>query len=130
MVGVYQNRLEEVISVIKNLTGMETMVVVNGMTAHRANVIFARTGSTAIGIMKAQMIDLLKEKLKNGVAHFVYMKKDGTLREAWGTTSSNLMKANINGRGISRDSVNCVCYWDCEKGGFRSLRFENLLQVF
>jgi hypothetical protein len=127
---VYQNRLEEVISVIKNLTGMETMVVVNGMTAHRANVIFARTGSTAIGIMKAQMIDLLKEKLKNGVAHFVYMKKDGTLREAWGTTSSNLMKANINGRGISRDSVNCVCYWDCEKGGFRSLRFENLLQVF
>ena len=130
MVGVYQNRLEEVISVIKNLTGMETMVVVNGMTAHRADVIFARTGSTAIGIMKAQMIDLLKEKLKNGVAHFVYMKKDGTLREAWGTTSTNLMKANINGRGISRDSVNCVCYWDCEKGGFRSLRFENLLQVF
>ena len=130
MVGVNLNRLEEVISVIKNLTGMETMVVVNGMTAHRANVIFARTGSTAIGIMKAQMIDLLKEKLKNGIAHFVYMKKDGTLREAWGTTSSNLMKANINGRGISRDSVNCVCYWDCEKGGFRSLRFENLLQVF
>ena len=130
MVGVNLNRLEEVISVIKNLTGMETMVVVNGMTAHRANVIFARTGSTAIGIMKVQMIDLLKEKLKNGVAHFVYMKKDGTLREAWGTTSSNLMKANINGRGISRDSVNCVCYWDCEKGGFRSLRFENLLQVF
>ena len=44
--------------------------------------------------------------------------------------SIHLMKANINGRGISRDSVNCVCYWDCEKGGFRSLRFENLLQVF
>ena len=130
MVGVNLNRLEEVISIIKNLTNMETMVVVNGMTAHRANVIFARTGSTAIGIMKAQMIDLLKEKLKNGVAHFVYMKKDGTLREVWGTTSTNLMKANINGRGISRDSVNCVCYWDCEKGGFRSLRFENLLQVF
>ena len=130
MVGVNLNRLEEVISIIKNLTNMETMVVVNGMTAHRANVIMVRTGSAAIGIMKAQMIDLLKEKLKNGVAHFVYMKKDGTLREAWGTTSSNLMKANINGRGISRDSVNCVCYWDCEKGGFRSLRFENLLQVF
>lgn len=113
-----------------NLIDMETMVVVNGMTAHRANVIFARTGSAVMGVVKAQMIDLLKEKLKNGVAHFVYMKKDGTLREAWGTTSDNLMKANINGRGISRNSVNCVCYWDCEKGGFRSLRFENLIQVF
>ena len=109
---------------------METMVVVNGMTAHRANVIMVRTGSAAMGIMKAQMIDLLKTKLQNGVAHFVDAKKNGEIREAWGTTSSNLMKANINGRGISRDSVNCVCYWDCEKGGFRSLRFENLLQVF
>ena len=35
---------------------METMVVVNGMTAHRANVIFARTGSAAMGVVKAQMI--------------------------------------------------------------------------
>ena len=111
-------------------TDMNTSVVVNGMTAHRANVIFARTGSVAMGVVKAQMIDLLKEKLRNGVAHFVFIKKDGTLREAWGTTASNLMKANIDGRGISRDSVNCVCYWDCEKGGFRSLRFENLVQVF
>lgn len=110
---------------------METMVVVNGMTAHRANVIMARTGSAAMGVVKAQMIDLLKEKLKSGVAHFLYKKQStGEIREAWGTTASNLMKANINGRGISRDSVNCVCYWDCEKGGFRSLRFENLVQVF
>ena len=108
---------------------MEAMVVVNGMTAHRANVIIARTGSAAMGIVKSQMIDLLKAKLQMGVAHFVYMKKDGTLREAWGITSSNLMKANINGRGILRDSVNTVCYWDCEKGGFRSLRFENLIEV-
>ena len=51
---------------------MTTMIVVNGMTAHRANVIMARTGSAAMGIVKAQMIDLLKEKLRNGVAHFLY----------------------------------------------------------
>ena len=53
----------------------------------------------------------------------------GSIREAWGTTSHNLIKANVNGRGIPRDYVNCVCYWDVEKGGFRSLRFENLIQV-
>jgi hypothetical protein len=93
-------------------------------------VITSRTGSVAMGIVKSQMIDLLKEKLKCGVAHFVYLKKDGSLREAWGTTSHNLIKANVNGRGIDRDSVNCVCYWDVEKGGFRSLCFENLVQVF
>ena len=104
-------------------------VVFNNLTSRRANVIAKRTGNDAMGVIKSQMIDLLKAKMRMGVAHFVYMKKDGTLREAWGTTSSNLMKANINGRGTSRDSVNTVCYWDCEKGGFRSLRFENLIEV-
>ena len=106
-----------------------SVVVINNITNRRASVIAQRTNSEAMGVIKAQMIDLLKAKLQMGVAHFVYMKKDGTLREAWGTTSSNLMKANINGRGISRDSVNTVCYWDCIKGGFRSLRFENLIEV-
>jgi hypothetical protein len=109
---------------------METMVIVNGMTAHRANVIFARTGSAAMGVVKAQMIDLLKEKLRNGVAHFLYMKKDGSLREAWGTCAGNLMKATQNGRGLSGDQVNTVKYFDVEAGGYRSLRFENLVQVF
>ena len=106
-----------------------SVVVINNLTSRRASVIARRTNCEAMGVIKAQMIDLLKAKLQMGVAHFVYMKKDGTLREAWGTTSSNLMKANINGIGISRDSVNTVRYWDCEKGGFRSLRFENLIEV-
>ena len=64
---------------------MSQLVVVNSMTAHRANVIARRTGSAAMGVVKAQMIDLLKAKLQSGVAHFVYMKKDGTIREAWGS---------------------------------------------
>ena len=109
---------------------METMVVVDNKTQRRANVIYNRTKSMEMGVIKSLLIDTLKAKLHNGVAHFVYLKKDGTFREAWGTTSHNLIKANVNGRGIDRDSVNCVCYWDVEKGGFRSLRFENLVQVF
>ena len=76
------------------------------------------------------MIDLLKAKLQSGVAHFIYIKKDGSLREAWGTTASNLMKATQNGRGLSGDAVNTVKYYDVMVGGYRSLRFENLVQVF
>ena len=106
-----------------------TVLVMSNDTIRRANVIANRVGNDAIGIIKAQMIDLLKNKLKNGIAHFVFQRKDGSIREAWGTTSHNLIKANVNGRGYARDSVNCVCYWDVEKGGFRSLRFENLIQV-
>lgn len=109
---------------------MTQLVAVNGMTAHRANVIARRTGSEAMGVIKAQMIDLLKAKLQNGVAHFVYMKKDGTLREAWGTCASNLMKATQNGRGLSGDQVNTIKYYDVMAGGYRSTRYENLVQVF
>ena len=109
---------------------MIQVVAMNGMTARRANVIARRTGSEAMGIIKAQMIDLLKAKLQSGVAHFLYMKKDGTLREAWGTCASNLMKATQNGRGLSGDQVNTVKYFDVEAGGYRSLRYENLVQVF
>ena len=109
---------------------MAQVVAMNGMTAHRANVIARRTGSEAMGIIKAQMIDLLKAKLQSGVAHFLYMKKDGSLREAWGTCAGNLMKATQNGRGLSGDQVNTVKYFDVEAGGYRSLRFENLVQVF
>ena len=109
---------------------MTQIVAVNGITAHRANVIACRTGAEAMGVIKAQMIDLLKVKLQSGVAHFLYMKKDGTLREAWGTCASNLMKATQNGRGLSGDQVNTVKYWDTMSGGYRSLRYENLVQVF
>lgn len=109
---------------------MTQVVAMNGMTARRANVIAQRTGSEAMGIIKAQMIDLLKAKLQSGVAHFIYMKKDGTLREAWGTCAGNLMKATQNGRGLSGDAVNTVKYFDVVAGGYRSLRYENLVQVF
>ena len=109
---------------------MTQIVAVNEMTAHRANVIASRTGSEAMGVIKAQMIDLLKVKLQSGVAHFLYMKKDGTLREAWGTCASNLMKATQNGSGLSGDQEYTVKYFDVEAGGYRSLRYENLVQVF
>ena len=109
---------------------MTQMVIVDGMTAHRANVIANRTGSAAMGVLKAQMIDLLKAKLQSGVTHFIYMKKDGTLREAWGTCAGNLMRATQNGRGLSGDAVNTVKYYDVMAGGYRSLRYENLVQVF
>ena len=110
---------------------MTQLVVINGMTSHRANVIASRTGCATLAVVKAQMIDLLKAKLQSGVAHFVYIKQStGEVREAWGTCAGNLMKATQNGRGLSGDQVNTVKYFDVVAGGYRSLRFENLVQVF
>ena len=51
------------------------IVAVKSKTVQRAEVIAKRTGNIAEGFLKSQMIDLLKEKMKNGVAHFVFKKK-------------------------------------------------------
>ena len=108
--------------------GINTMMV-NNATARHANVIMERTGSVEMGIMKSLLVDVLKAKMQSGTAHFWFKKLDGTIREAWGTTSHNLMANKINGNGYTGEQVNTVKFWDVEKGAFRSLRYENLIAV-
>jgi hypothetical protein len=76
------------------------------------------------------MIEQLKEKLANGIAHFIFIKKNGELREAWGTTKSSLVANKINGRGESRECYSTTAWWDCENGGWKSLRWETIVKVF
>ena len=109
---------------------LSKITIINEMTATRASVIADRTNSIQCGMTKAMMIEVLKNKLKTGVAHFIFAKKDGSLREAWGTIKSELATAHINGRGVSRENYACCAYWDVEKGAWRSFRWETLIQVF
>ncbi len=109
---------------------MINAIVINNATAHRATVIATRTASDEMGVMKAMLIDTLKVKLANGIAHFVFKKKDGSLREAWGTTQRNIASAKTNGRGISREAFKTTAYFDVECGAWRSFRWENIVQVF
>lgn len=109
---------------------MVQALVLNNATVAKATVIANRTKSEELGIIKAMMIENLKTKLTNGIAHFTFLKKDGTLREAWGTTQSNIVKAKTNGRGINRELCKTTAYFDVEKGEWRSFRWETLVQVF
>lgn len=109
---------------------MVQALAISSTTVVRASVITKRTGSEEIGIIKAMMIEQLKEKLANGVAHFIFIKKDGTLREAWGTTKSELAAKKTNGRGDSRENYYTTPWWDCENGGWKSLRWESIVKVF
>lgn len=52
-------------------------LAISSSTVVRATVIAQRTNSEEIGIIKAMMIAQLKEKLANGVAHFIFIKKNG-----------------------------------------------------
>lgn len=109
---------------------MNNVIIITKKTAIRVKVITDRTRSTEMGIMKAMMIENLKQKLANGIAHFIYKKKDGTIREAWGTSQQELAKAMTNGKGISRENYATTAYYDIEVGAWRCFRWENLIQVF
>lgn len=105
-------------------------LVLNSNTVVRANVIAHRTHNEQIGIIKAMLIDQLKEKLANGVAHFLFIKKDGTLREMFATTNSALVGRHIVGTGVSREYFNTTAVWDLESGSWKSFRWESIVKVF
>lgn len=105
-------------------------ISISNSTAVRASVIARRTQNAEIGMMKAMMIDNLKTKLANGVAHFIFVKKNGELREAWGTTQANIAKAKTVGTGESREAYCTTPFYDVEAGAWRSFRWESIVKVF
>ena len=105
-------------------------LIITEMTAVRMNVIADRTQNLLAAGAKAMMIENLKEKLRKGVAHFIFIKKNGEAREAWGTTSKSLVEKYVNGRGCSRELFGTTAYFDVEKGAWRSLRWESIVKVF
>lgn len=113
------------------LASMNTTIIAttNALTALHINAISAITGSALTGASKAIQIEDAKKRMREGVCHFIYQKKDGSYREAFGTLNRTLIAKNIVGTGITPESWGCSCYWDCVKGGFRSFRWQNIIAV-
>lgn len=109
---------------------MTNALVITDTTAVRMNVIAQRTQNLLIAGAKAMMIEDLKFKLRNGVAHFIFQKKNGELREMFATTNPSLVKRHINGRGVSRELYATTAVFDCELGEWRSFRWESIVKVF
>ena len=111
-------------------TAANIIVTNSPFTAARMAVIASRTSSELMAGAKAMMIESLKRQMRYGVAHFVFMKKDGSLREAYGTTNRSLAEKHINGNGVSREFFSTTAYFDVEKGEWRSFRWENIVTVY
>lgn len=111
-------------------TNQVSAIAVKDMTIVRANVIAERTGSLEMGIAKAMLIEQLKAKLKTSVAHFIFQKKNGELREMFATTCKPLIERHVNGRGVSRENYATTAVFDVEKGAWRSFRWESLIKLF
>ena len=108
---------------------MNALIITN-TTAVRMNVIAERNQNLLMAGAKAMMIQNLKEKLRNGVAHFIFIKKNGEVREAFGTTNAAVAAKYTNGNGISREYFKTTAYFDIEKGEWRSFRWESIVKVF
>ena len=119
-------------NVIKTDNDMKTNMIIStdSRTVTRMALIARRTGSELMAGAKAVLVEALKDKMRNGIAHFVFQKKDGSYREAWGTTNRSLAQKYINGNGVTRESYATTAYFDVETGGWRSFRWENLIMVY
>ena len=109
---------------------MANMMVISDMTVTRMAVIADRTQNLLVAGAKAMMIENLKSKLRSGVAHFIFMKKNGELREMFATTCPALVGRHINGRGVSRELYATTAVFDVECGAWRSFRWESIVKVF
>lgn len=111
---------------------MAQVILLNDNTVVRAKVIAVRTSCRTVdGISKALMIEQLKQKLRSGqIVKFVYLKSNSDIRVAYGTTNVDFVKDKVCGWGESRENYATSAYYDLEKGGWRSFRWENLIAVY
>ena len=101
----------------------------DALVAIHIKAISARTGSSLMGTSKALLIEEAKRQMRNGICHFIYMKKNGQVREAFGTLNHGILNETLTGTGISPETWGCCYYHDAIKGGARSFRWENLIAV-
>lgn len=111
---------------------MAQVILLNNDTAVRAKIIAVRTTCRTVdGISKALLIEQLKQKLRSGqIVKFVYLKSNGDIRVAYGTTNADFVKDKVCGWGVSREEYATTAYYDLESGGWRSFRWENLIAVY
>lgn len=73
-----------------------------------------------------------------GVAHFFFTKKDGSVREAYGTLKKEFLERLLGPQDdesqpsepVPNSDVTTQKYWDVEAGGFRAFNVSNLIAMF
>lgn len=111
-------------------TSIITLATNNELVAKHIARISAITGSAFKGVSIAMLIEEAKRQMRTASGcHFLFKKANGEIREAFGSLNHALCDKHINGNGQSPENWGCCCYWDMEKGGFRSFRWQNLIAV-
>lgn len=71
----------------------------------------------------------LKNRMRKEVVKFAYLKKDLSVRVAYGTLMPQLMSDKVLGTGICSDARKVVVYYDVECGNFRCFQMQALIKI-
>ena len=108
---------------------MKTTVNQSVAVLERAKTMVIKGFDLGQSLNTSAMIEALQFKLMNGTSKFIYKKKNGELRLAFGTLLEKAVEKNINGFGTPRSYYNCFAYYDIEELNWRSFKFENLVAI-
>ena len=85
------------------------------------------TGGQTLPIMNDQVIiyneniEALEQELGRRIVHMIYRKKDGSLRDAYGTRCHALIPPEYHPKGTKKLPDFLLPYWDTQRGGWRCL---------
>lgn len=107
-----------------------TVVAVTNRDMYRAAVISQRVQNDFVTGLQVAKLSELRARMRREVVKFAYLKKDKSVRVAYGTLMPALVGNHINGRGTDGDSRKVCTYFDVERGQFRCFQMQALIKVF
>lgn len=109
---------------------MTTIAAMTNRDMYRVAVISQRVQNDFVTGLQVAKLHELKARMRREVVKFAYLKKDKSVRIAYGTLMPALVGDHINGRGICGDARKvCTCF-DVECGQFRCLQMQALVQIW
>ena len=109
---------------------MTTIVAVTNKDLYRAAVIASRLENDFVVGLQVAKLNELKARMRREVVKFAYLKKDNSVRIAYGTMMPALVGDHINGRGICGDARKVCTYFDVERSEFRCFQMQALIKIW
>ena len=109
---------------------MTTIVAVTNRDMYRAAVISQRVENDFVMGLQVAKLNELKARMRREVVKFAYLKKDKSVRIAYGTMMPALVGDHINGRGVCGDARKVCTYFDVECGQFRCFQMQALIKIW
>ena len=109
---------------------MITIVAMTNRDMYRAAVISERVENDFVTGVQVAKLNELKGRMRREVVKFAYLKKDKSVRIAYGTMMPALVGEHINGRGACGDARKVCTYFDVERGQFRCFQLQALVQIW